>query len=123
MNLFTPVFSDKIFRKNEIISGGREVDALVYCDGNDIWELPSIFHHDFEKTLGFERIMLDDMWRNGTNQTIYLKSVFPWITQEAIESLRDASIRGVRRIYIWYLDWAKNAYLKDKLSQKNFYKR
>ena len=123
MNLFNPVFSDKVFRKNEIVGGGREVDVLVYCDGNNIWEMPSIFHHEFENTLGFERIVVDDMWRNETNQSNYLKSIFPWISQEAVGCLRDASIRGVRRIFIWYLDWTKNVYLKDKLSQKNFHKR
>lgn len=100
--------------KNNIGSGHRGDTVSVYCDVHHIHELEFEVANAIAASYQVGKIIIFDIWRNK-EELKSLRTVCPFISDDAIRAIRDANIRGVT-VEIFYYDPKARAELARSLA-------
>lgn len=92
--------------KNNIGSGRRGDTVSVYCDAHDIHELEFKVANAIASSYQVKKIIIFDIWQNK-EELKSLRTVCPFISDDAIRGIRDANIRGVTVELFYYDPWAR----------------
>lgn len=88
--------------KNNIGSGRRGDTVCVYCDNFNVHEIQDEVANAIASSYQVVKISIFDIWRNK-EELKSLRTLCPFITDDAIRAIRDANIRGVT-VEMFYYD-------------------